>query len=141
MDSSDYSSQQDCKLQPRISLRVVRSNPHPFRIYFSMAELTVHAALKAQVQYPLPTEFFASVMIRRGLDGDEVCTQEIITSTKFKGAVADCLRQLVIYPQSISQGGVSISKADRDSLLSEANRLYRSIGEDAISLRPKITCY
>ena len=106
-----------------------------------MAGLTVHAALKAQVQYPLPADFFASVMVRRGLAGDDECTQEIITSVQFKGAMADCLRQLVIYPQSISEGGVSISKADRESLLSEANRLYRSIGENAINKRPTITCY
>ena len=106
-----------------------------------MAELTVLAALKSHVQYPLSSDFFASVMMRRGLVGSDECTQDIINSTMFRGAVADCLRQLAIYPQSISEGGMSISKADKTSILSEAERIYRSIGENPISERPKITFY
>ncbi|MBR1526828.1 MAG: hypothetical protein IJ640_09260 [Prevotella sp.] len=106
-----------------------------------MAGLTTIEALKANVQYPLPSAFFDSVMMKRGLDGDAVCTGDIINSSEFRGAMADCLRQLVIYPSSISEGGMSISKADRQSLLGEANRLYRSIGEEPIDERPKITCY
>lgn len=78
--------------------------------------------------------------MKRGLaDGD--CTKEVLDSVQFKGAMADCLRQIILYPASISEGGVSISKTDRDSLLFLANRLYREIGEEPVSERPKITFY
>lgn len=80
-------------------------------------------------------------MIKRGIDGEAECTQEILTSSEYIGAKADCIRQVVLFPSSISEGGMSISKADLSALLNEANRLYRSIGEEPIDERPKITCY
>ncbi len=106
-----------------------------------MAGLTTIAALKANVPYTLSADFFSFVIKKRGLVADAECTTEVINSSEFKGAIADCIRQIVIYPSSISEGGMSISKADRQSLMSEANRLYESIGEKPIDERPKITCY
>lgn len=105
-----------------------------------MDTLTVLSALKAQVQYPLPENFYASVMMKRGLDDTE-CTSEILNSLEFKGCMADCLKQIVLYPNSVSEGGMSISKAYKNDLLFLANRLYREIGEDPISERPTITFY
>ncbi len=70
-----------------------------------------------------------------------VCTKEIMDSAEFKGAQADCLRQIVLYPNSISEGGMNLSKADRQDLLFMANKLYREIGEEPIDERPKITAY
>ena len=106
-----------------------------------MAELTVLSALKAQVQYPLPATFFQAVLVKRELAEDTVCTKELLESVNFKGAQADCLRQIILFPSSVSEGGMSISKADRASLMSMANRLYQEIGEDTIDERPKITFY
>ena len=106
-----------------------------------MTALTILAAIKAQVQYPLPSDFYLTVIVKRGLDGDVVCTKEIMESAGFKGAQADCLRQIILYPNSISEGGMSISKADRQSLLFMANKLYREIGEEPIDERPKVTFY
>ena len=106
-----------------------------------MPELTVLAALKAHVQYPLPADFFSSVLLRRGLTGEDVCTKETLESPAFTGAQADCIRQIILYPGSISEGGMSISKTDRDSLMRIANRLYASIGEEVIEERPKVTFY
>ena len=80
-------------------------------------------------------------MIKRGLAGDDDCTKEVLDSVEYKGAMADCLRQIILYPNSISEGGMSISKTDKDSLLSIANRLYREIGEETIDDKPKITFY
>ena len=68
-----------------------------------MAELTVLSALKAQVQYPLPEDFFRSVMVRRELEDGE-CTKAIMDSPAFKGAEADCLKQVILYPNSVSEG-------------------------------------
>lgn len=106
-----------------------------------MANPTVSDALKSQVQYPLPATFFLTVMIKRGLDGDAECTKEILTSPEFKGSHADCIRQILLYPNSISEGGMSISKTDRKSLLDMANRLYKEIGEEPIDERPKVTFF
>lgn len=106
-----------------------------------MENQTTLAVLRAQVQYPLPSDFFLSVMIKRGLDGDAVCTQEIMDSAEFIGAQADCIRQIILYPSSISEGGMSLSKADRNSLITMADKLYRSIGEETIGECPKITYY
>ncbi len=105
-----------------------------------MAELTVLSALKAQVQYPLPEDFFRSVMVRRELEDGE-CTKAIMDSPAFKGAEADCLKQVILYPNSVSEGGMSISKADKNDLIFLANRLYKEIGEEPISERPRITFY
>jgi len=46
-----------------------------------------------------------------------------------------------MYPNSVSEGGMSISKADKDDLLYLANQLYREIGEEPISERPVIKFY
>lgn len=105
-----------------------------------MPELTVLSALKSKVQYPLPDDFFRTIMVQRELP-DEACTKDILDSVSFKGATADCLKQVVLYPNSISEGGMSISKADKDDLLYLANRLYREIGEEPISERPVIKFY
>lgn len=103
-------------------------------------ELTILSSLKAQVQYPLPSDFFATVMMKRGLE-DGVCTRDTLESAEYKGCLADCLRQVILYPGSVSEGGVSISKADRADLLYIANALYREIGENPIGERPKVTFY
>ncbi len=94
--------------------------------------MTVLEALKAQVQYPLPPDFFSSVMKERGLEGGGICTKEILTSKSFKGAKADCIRQIILYPNSISEGGMSISKATENALRKEANFLYSQIGEEPL---------
>lgn len=105
-----------------------------------MPELTTLSALKSQVQYPLPDDFFRTVMVQRELEDGE-CTKDVLDSANFKGAMADCLKQVILYPNSISEGGMSISKADKNDLLFLANRLYREIGEDPISERPTIKFY
>lgn len=105
-----------------------------------MPTLTTLQSLRAQVQYPLPEDFFRTVMVRRGLTDDE-CTKDVLESAAFKGATADCLRQVILYPTSVSEGGISISKADKNDLLYIANKLYQEIGEEPISERQKITFY
>lgn len=103
--------------------------------------LTILSALKAQVQYPLSEDFFVATLIKRGFDGGSECTKETLGSPEFIGAHADCIKQLLTYPNSISEGGMSISRTDRESLMSLAKKLYKSIGEDAVGENPKITFY
>lgn len=107
-----------------------------------MSDLSVSAALKAHTPYPLSEDFVASILLKRGLSGEERCTPELLSSASFTGAQADCLQHLLIYPNSIAEGGMSLSKADREAIAQQAHRLYHSIGEDCnIQQRPRITFY
>ena len=106
-----------------------------------MAIVTILAALKAQVQYPLPDMFFETVLVKRDLSGDEAYSIEVDGSVGFKGALADCYRQIVLFPSSITEGDVSISKSDIATLKDIANRLYSEIGEQPIEKKPRITFY
>lgn len=108
-----------------------------------MSELTVEAALKSQVPYPIDDAFVSSAMIGRGLNGDEPFTQAVTASVAWKGALSDCLAYLWRYPQSVSEGGVSITKGELSVLKSEVNRLRSEIGEPPVDAddRPQITAY
>ena len=50
---------------------------------------TVLQALKDEVHYKLSSGFFENRLLERSLDGNEICTFDILKSKPFKGAVAD----------------------------------------------------
>lgn len=52
---------------------------------------TVLQALKDEVHYKLSSGFFENRLLERSLDGNEICTIDILKSKPFKGAVADCV--------------------------------------------------
>jgi len=93
--------------------------------------MTILEALKSKVQYPMPDNFYQSIMVGRSIQGETEFSAEISKSKEFIGAYADCLAGLVTYP-NVSEGGVSISVSDSVSLLNIANSLYKSIGENVI---------
>ena len=66
-------------------------------------------------------------MVRRGLTDDE-CTKDVLESAAFKGATADCLRQVILYPTSVSEGGISISKAELPQTISLKNGHVELLG-------------
>lgn len=99
--------------------------------------MTILEALKAKVKYPMTTNFFLSILIDRGLSGDVEYTNDIATSKEFKEARADCLIELIDTP-NISEGGVSISLSDKDSIILVANKLYGEIGE-VLYVKPQPT--
>lgn len=105
--------------------------------------MTTSEALKAQIPYPLSAPLLETLLVGRELDGAGEFTAEVMRSKAFVGAHADALRHLLLYPNSISEGGISIGKAESASILASANALYRSIGEPILSLNPvpTITCY
>lgn len=108
-----------------------------------MEMLTVLSALKAQAGYDLPDAFFASVMMRRGLD-DTTCTQGILNSPGFRGCLADCWWHVATGASSVSEGDLSVSVSDstKELLKARARSLYGEIGETAAGdERPRITCY
>lgn len=94
---------------------------------------TILQALKDEVHYKLSSGFFENRLLGRGLNGKGECTIETITSKPFKGAVADCLISLIQAP-NFAEGDVSFSLSERDKILSLANRIYRSIGEEEKSI-------
>ena len=89
---------------------------------------TVLQALKDEVHYKLSSGFFENRLLERSLDGNEICTIDILKSKPFKGAVADCLMSLIQMP-NFTEGDVSLSLSDKDNILTLANGIYNSIGE------------
>lgn len=89
---------------------------------------TIAQVLRDEIDYPIPEGKIENMLLCRGLDGTEAITGEILKGNAFRGAVADCLYNLVIAP-NISEGDKSITLPDRDVILRLANSIYRSIGE------------
>lgn len=82
---------------------------------------TVLQALKDEVHYKLSSGFFENRLLERSLDGNEICTFDILKSKPFKGAVADCLMSLIQMP-NFTEGDVSLSLSDKDNILTLYNR-------------------
>lgn len=94
---------------------------------------TVKQALIDEVHFPISEGFVDNKILSRGLDGDEEITQEILTSTAFVGATADCLYSLVDAP-NFNEADKSFSLADREIILRKVNSLYSKIGEKPVAL-------
>lgn len=92
---------------------------------------TILQALKDEIHYKLSSGFFENRLLARGLNAEDECTAEVFNGKLFKGAVADCLLNMVDVPD-FSEGDVSFSLSDRDKILSRANAIYQSIGEHGI---------
>lgn len=97
---------------------------------------TVAQALRDEVFYPIPKGFFDNVLVKRGLNPDDIFSREVSLSHPYIGAHADCLCELV---QSISfsesdKSVTALSDKDKERLLLKANRLYSSIGEPVVEV-------
>lgn len=104
---------------------------------------TVVQALIDNIHFPLPVGYVENVCIQRGLDGDSCYDFEVANSNAFKGAWADCLYSLiqaVNFSESDKSIG-SLTDAQREAILVQANRLYTSIGEDEVTLASKPMVY
>lgn len=97
---------------------------------------TVLQALRDEVHYPIPVGFVENKLIERQLDGSMEYSYDVSHSNEWKGALADCLYSLlqaVTYSESDKSVGVLTDK-DKERLLVRINSLYKSIGEDTVSL-------
>lgn len=101
---------------------------------------TIKAALRDEIGYPLKGGFFENKLIERGINGDDDYTSEVAKGDSFRGAVADCIKALILSP-NISEGDISISLTDKDRMLRIANSIYASIGEDSIDIADKPIVY
>jgi len=96
---------------------------------------TILEALIDDVNYPLPQGKIENKLLARGLSGDDEVTSEVITGNAYKGALADCLQDVLIQGVSFSEADKSITLlSDKDKrLLAYINSLYSAIGEEEIT--------
>lgn len=93
---------------------------------------TVIQALISKVHWPLPYEFVETTCIERNLDGEQTFDYEVSQSSKYKGALADCLYSLA-QAINFSEAGKSVGNLtdeQRRLMLRQANALYKEIGEE-----------
>ncbi len=93
-------------------------------------------AIRAKLNYPLSDNAFIVAMEDRGVVSDGVYT----TGEAFDLAYADVIISLVTTP-NITEGGFSINLADRQTLLSLADKIYTkySVANPMGSLKAKAT--
>ena len=92
---------------------------------------TIFQALIDKIHYPIGKSFVETVIIDRGLEGDDYYTHEVSQLDSFKGALADCLYSLV---QAIDFSEAdktigNLTDEQRKLILKQANALYEEIGE------------
>lgn len=97
---------------------------------------TILEALIDEVHYPLSEGYALNRLMARGLCASEGISPSLIRSDAFRGVVADCLVSLVSAP-SFSESDKSISLGDRRLILSQANAIYRSLGEVEVKIEPE----
>lgn len=95
---------------------------------------TVIQALIDKILYPISYGYVETVIIDRGLEPDTVYTKEVKESISFKGAWADCLvslLQAVNFSEADKSVG-ALTDAQRKAVLTQANKLYKEIGEPLV---------
>lgn len=99
---------------------------------------TIAKALSDEIAYPISEGYVENKLLARELDGECEVTAEILQSSEFRGAVADCLYALVESP-NFSESDISFSLNDRNLILKKANTIYKEIGEPEKDLTiPKV---
>lgn len=93
--------------------------------------MDVKTALLLSVSFPLAESQAEVMAVRRGLDFNELFTKEVANSPEYELTYADSLRLLVTQP-NVSEGGVSVSVSDKETLIAIANSIYRKHGEPLI---------
>lgn len=91
--------------------------------------LTLKAAVKAEILYPIPIESIEIKLLKRGLNPDSEMIPETFHDQRFLGATADCYIEAADAP-NISEAGMSISLQDRQNLRKRALMIYEGIGEE-----------
>lgn len=108
-----------------------------------MMSKTIRQALIDEIHYPVGIGFIDNKLMKRGLNGDDPVSADIMNSAPFIGAVADCLASLITAP-NIKESDKSVDITFKDMMLKQANALYRSIREPEVQLdapkpKPKVT--
>ena len=91
-------------------------------------------ALKGKLSYPLPSNAFILALTDRGL----VDSATYAKCQAFDLAYADAIMMLVTAPNT-SEGGYSVSMADKNALIALANGIYDKYGVATAIPKPKAT--
>lgn len=101
--------------------------------------MDVRTALSSSVSFPLSSGQVELIAEDRDLTLDAVYTKALGKSEEFQLAKADMIRCLVTAP-NVSEGGVSISIADRKTLIGIANGIYAKYEPESLIQEAIPTC-
>ncbi len=93
--------------------------------------MDVRTALKNTVSFPLSDGQVEVISVERGLDLNAQFTKEIGRSAGFLLSKADMIR-CIVTALNVSEGGVSISVADRKTLIGIANGIYQRFEPESV---------
>ena len=85
--------------------------------------MDIRTALKNTVSFPLSNGQVEVIAVERGLNLSDEFTKTIGRSAEFQLAKADMIR-CIVTALNVTEGGVSISVADRKTLIGIANGIY-----------------
>ena len=85
--------------------------------------MDIRTALKNTVSFPLSNGQVEVIAVERGLNLSDEFTKTIGRSSEFQLAKADMIR-CIVTALDVTEGGVSISVADRKTLIGIANGIY-----------------
>jgi hypothetical protein len=97
--------------------------------------MTNFEALKAKVSYPVSDNTIELALTNRGIPTTGITNDDTYVVANRKAvnlAYADVLMELVSAP-NVSEGGYSVSLADRNVLVNTANGVYAMYGESSKS--------
>lgn len=89
--------------------------------------MTILEAIKESVGYPISDNRAQMTLVKRGLTGSNEATQDVLNGRAFELATADLIMWMVTAP-NVSEGGYSISVADRKSMKDIASGIYSKYG-------------
>lgn len=90
--------------------------------------MTIREALRNSFPFAVGQGQLDVIAISRGLSLDDEFDSHVAVSRSFELCKADVIKTVVMTP-NLSEGGVSISFTDRDSMISIANSIYGKYGE------------
>lgn len=86
----------------------------------------------------VPSEIADKICRRRGLDPSDYPEREVLNSRAYRLCEADVLKYKS-EAANVSEGGVSITQADRNILINSANAIYSIYSEPLIGQQPQPT--
>lgn len=89
--------------------------------------MTILEAIKESVGYPISDNRAEVTLTKRGLTGADEATQTVLNSKAFELATADLMFWMITAP-NISEGGYSVSVADKKALKELASSIYSKWG-------------
>lgn len=104
---------------------------------------TIQQALIDEIHYPISVGFVENVMINRKLNANDIYDDNVGNSSKYQGALADCLWSLVqaINFSEADKSFGSLSDKDKERILLRVNSIYNAIGEHPVELEVKPKVY